>query len=92
VPAGNSPEGTRVSRLVAYQETISSILGGWVGLSLDYDVAVADSTATIPYNLSPFSVVMKQVKPQQCPLNVIYIRALRGHCSIYIMGEGKYLL
>jgi hypothetical protein len=30
--------------------------------------------------------------PQQCPLNVIYIRVLRGHCSIYSMGAGKYLL
>ncbi len=51
-----------------------------------------DSMESIPYNLAPLSVVMDQVKPQQCPLNVIYIRVIRGHCLIYRMGAGKYLL
>jgi hypothetical protein len=35
---------------------------------------------SIPYFLSPLSVVMEQVTPQQCTLNVFYIRVLRGHC------------
>jgi hypothetical protein len=43
------------------------------------------SKALIPrnqflYSLSPLSVVMEHVIPQHCPLNVIYIRVLRGHC------------
>ena len=42
--------------------------------------------------LSPLSVVMEQVTPQQCPLNVIYIRVLRGHCSTYSMHAGIYFL
>ena len=42
------------------------------------------SKALIPrnqflYSLSPLSVVMEHVIPQHCPLNVIYIRVLRGH-------------
>ena len=51
-----------------------------------------DSMESIPYNLSRIFVVMEQVTPQQCLLNVIYIRVLRGHCSIYSMSEGKYLV
>ncbi len=34
---------------------------------------------------------MQQGKPQQCPLNVIYIQVLRGHCSVYCMGAGRNL-
>ncbi len=36
--------------------------------------------------LSPLSLVMKQVTPQQCPINVIYIRVLQGHCPSYSMS------
>ncbi len=51
-----------------------------------------DSMESIPFNLSLLTVVMEQVTPQQCPLNVIYIRVPLGHRSIYSMGAGKYLL
>jgi hypothetical protein len=43
-------------------------------------------------SLSPLSVVMEHGTPQQCHINVIYIRVLRGHCSIYTIVAGKYLL
>jgi hypothetical protein len=33
-----------------------------------------NSIESIPYNLSPLYVVMEQVTPQQCPLNVIYMQ------------------
>jgi hypothetical protein len=46
----------------------------------------------IAYNISPLSVVMEQLTAQLSPINVIYIRVLQGHCSIYSMGAGKYLL
>jgi hypothetical protein len=50
--------------------------------------------ASTPRNrcLSHLSVVMEQVAPQQCPLNVIYIRVLSGHFSMYSMGAGKFFL
>ncbi len=35
---------------------------------------------------------MEQVTPQQGPLNVIFFPVLRGHCSIYSMGTGDFLL
>ncbi len=41
------------------------------------------STESIPYDMWPFSVVIEQVTPHHCPLNIIYIRVLCGHCSIY---------
>jgi hypothetical protein len=51
-----------------------------------------DSTASIPYKLSLLYAVMEQETPQQWSLNVIYIRVLRGHGSIYSMSADKYLL
>jgi hypothetical protein len=36
-----------------------------------------DSTESIPYNLSPFYIVMEQVTFSSVPLNVTYIRVLR---------------
>ncbi len=54
----------------------------------------ARAFASFPWNRFIFilSVVMEEVTPQQCPLNVIHIRVLQGHCSIYNMDAGKYLL
>jgi hypothetical protein len=51
-----------------------------------------DSTALIPYNLPFLYAVMEQETPQQWPLNIIYIRVLRGHGSIYSMDADKNLL
>ena len=47
---------------------------------------------SIPYNLPPLPAVMEQIKSERCPLNVIYIRVLRGHCLTFSMGAGIYLL
>jgi hypothetical protein len=51
--------------------------------------------ASIPRNqfLLPAAYLCdhEEVTPQ-CPLNVFYIRDLRGHCSIYSMSANKYFL
>ncbi len=83
--------GKRSFNIVLYQQIFVGSLLAWDRIFYFLRAPGIDSKASIPFYLSPLPVAMEKVKAPgvSSKCHLLYIRVLRGHCSIYSMGAGN---